>query len=426
VPFQRQAEISLSAHVSADDIENNATLRAFSAALRAGIAVTILAALTAPASAITFGSPQELRPAAPLPDIVRPAPLVRPAKPRNPATAPTLGNSPASKVPAKPALRATEQPAKPTGPLSILISLEHQHLTLYQGDQPIATSRVSSGQKGRATPTGVFSIIQKDRFHRSNLYDDAPMPFMQRITWSGVALHQGIVPNYPASHGCVRLPEAFAKHLWGTTKLGVRVIISHGDVAPHEIAHPKLFVPKVPETAAAPAPESLNSLAAARQAWKIAQLGGDVPMLGATATDLVAPPAVDVPRPAARPMKSGPISVFISRKEGKLFVRKGFEPLLDTPIEIANSDQPLGTHVFTAIGRNDDGTMRWTVVSMSSGKATANGVPTAGSVLDRLTIPQDVLDRISEMTGPGASLIVSDHGLGPETGIGTDFIVLTR
>jgi lipoprotein-anchoring transpeptidase ErfK/SrfK len=424
VPFQRRAEIRLPANFSRDS-RHLAAACGVAAVLRAGVAVALLAALTAPASAISAGSPQELRPAAPLPEISRPAPLIRPAKPRTPTAAPTLGTIPASKVTAKPALGSSEQPAKPKGPLSIMISLDHQQLTLYSGDLPIARSRVSSGQKGRSTPTGVFSIIQKDRFHRSNLYDDAPMYFMQRITWSGVAMHQGIVPNYPASHGCVRLPEAFAKQLWGMTNIGVRVIIAHGEVAPHQFAHPKLFVPKAPDVVAS-APASIDSLAAARQAWKIAQIGGNVPMLGATANDLVTPPALDAPRPVARPVKSSPISVFISRKEGKLFVRKGFEPLLDTPIEIENPDQPLGTHVFSAIGRKDDGTLKWTVVSMSSGKPTPGAVPTAGSVLDRITIPQTVLDRISEMTAPGTSLIVSDHGLGPETGLGTDFIVLTR
>jgi hypothetical protein len=249
------------------------------------------------------------------------------------------------------------------------------------------------------------------------------MYFMQRITWSGVALHQGIVPNYPASHGCIRLPEAFAKQLWGTTQVGVRVIITHGETAPHEISHPVLFAAKAPDVVAL-APDSLDAV---RQAWKIAQLGDNVPMMGATAPDLINnPPMIDVPRPVARPVKTGRISVFVSRKEGKVFVRKGFEPLFDAPIEIERADQPFGTHVFTAVGKTDDASFRWTVVSTSSGKVTAGGVPAANAVLDRLSIPQATRDRISELMTPGSSLIVTDHGLGPETGLGTDFIVLTR
>src|SRR5262249_31237790 len=132
---------------------------------------------------------------------------------------------------------------KAKGPLQILVSLDKQELTLYAGGEVIAHSRVSSGRQGRATPTGVFSIIQKDRYHHSNLYDDAPMPCMQRITWSGVALHQGIVPNYPASHGCIRLPEAFAKQLWTTTQMGARVIVTHEQAQAVDFRHPALFVP---------------------------------------------------------------------------------------------------------------------------------------------------------------------------------------
>ena len=291
---------------------------------------------------------------------------------------------------------------------------------------PVAQGTVSTGVPGHYTPMGVFSVIQKDRYHHSNLYNNAPMYYMQRITWSGVAMHQGIVPNYPASHGCIRLPEAFAQQLWGMTKLGVRVIIARNEAVPVEISHPRLFAPKPPDAVAS----SAESLQAAQQAWKIAQLGGMEPIAGATMTDVVTPssPAFEVPRPAARPLKPGPVSVFISRKDGKLFVRKGFEPLFDIPVEIERPDLPLGTHVFTAIARKDDtASLRWTVVSMGSSQKTAPvSHPNAVAALDRITIPQAALDRISELAAPGASLIISDQGLSQETGIGTDFIVLTR
>src|SRR2546430_3535904 len=108
--------------------------------------------------------------------------------------------------------------------------------TLYSDGQPIAYSRVSTGVPGHPTPTGVFSVIQKDRWHHSNIYSNAPMPFMQRITWSGVALHQGVVTGRPASHGCIRLTHDFARRLWSLTKVGVRVIVARDEVAPVEIA----------------------------------------------------------------------------------------------------------------------------------------------------------------------------------------------
>ena len=106
-------------------------------------------------------------------------------------------------------------------------------MTVYDNGTPIATAPVSTGMPGHPTPMGVFSVIQKDRYHHSNIYSDAPMPYMQRITWSGVAMHEGVVPGHPASHGCIRLPHEFAQRLWGMTKMGVRVVVTpRNDVAP--------------------------------------------------------------------------------------------------------------------------------------------------------------------------------------------------
>ncbi|MEA2905978.1 MAG: hypothetical protein QOI12_3365 [Alphaproteobacteria bacterium] len=393
-------------------------MRRASAALMACASVALFAQV-APAHAVQAGSPADLRP------VTRSEPtqpgVQRTMRPRATVTA---SRSKAA-VAGKPTPAASDLAGKVKGPLQIIISLDKQQLTLYSGDDVIAHSRVSTGQAGRSTPTGVFSIIQKDRWHRSNLYDDAPMWFMQRITWSGVALHQGIVPNYPASHGCIRLPEAFARQLWTTTKLGARVIIARGEVVPVAISHPSLFAPR--QEPAAPAMSQADALKAVEQAWTFAQLASKSPLTGMTVTDLPTPgvPAIEPPKantPAnTRPLKPGPVSVFISRKEGKLYVRKGFEPVFDTPVAIAEPNAPLGTHVFTAIAAGaDNGALRWTVVTMP--KAPAG----AAAALDRISIPQAAVDRISELVSVGASLIVSDQGLGSETGVGTDFIVLTR
>ena len=116
---------------------------------------------------------------------------------------------------------------------------------------PVASTAISTGTAGHPTPMGVFTVIQKDRHHVSNLYD-ASMPYMQRITWSGSALHEGPLPGYPASHGCVRLTESFAQLLWKTTKMGARVIVTRPEVAPLEFAHARLFVPKPKMVAASP------------------------------------------------------------------------------------------------------------------------------------------------------------------------------
>src|SRR5215475_10275644 len=107
-----------------------------------------------------------------------------------------------------------EAAGKPQGPLIIAVSINKQQLKIYDANGFFAQSPVSSGMAGHATPTGVFSVIQKQRLHHSNIYSNAPMPYMQRITWSGVALHAGVLPGYPASHGCIRMPTSFAIKMW--------------------------------------------------------------------------------------------------------------------------------------------------------------------------------------------------------------------
>ena len=128
----------------------------------------------------------------------------------------------------------------PSGPLVVTVSLNRQRLTVYDATQAIASAPISSGRRGHATPTGVFSVVQKRRHHISNIYNVA-MPNMQRLTWSGIALHAGVLPGYPASSGCIRLSPAFSRQFFGMTKLGTRVIVTRDPVAPSMIAHERLF-----------------------------------------------------------------------------------------------------------------------------------------------------------------------------------------
>src|SRR5215213_6159714 len=144
-------------------------------------------------------------------------------------------------------------PPVPSGLLHIIVSTDKQRATLFADGAAVASTAISSGTPSHPTPMGVFTVIQKSRHHVSNLYD-APMPYMQRITWSGSALHQGPLPGYPASHGCVRLTENFAQLLWKTTKMGARVIVTRPEVAPIEFDHVRLFVPKPQVVEAPPLP----------------------------------------------------------------------------------------------------------------------------------------------------------------------------
>jgi hypothetical protein len=137
--------------------------------------------------------------------------------------------------------------AVPEGPMLMLVSINQQKAYLYRNGIRVAVSTVSTGKKGHETPTGVFTILQKNKDHKSNLYTDsknnpAEMPYMQRLTWDGIALHAGNLPGYPASHGCVRMPDGFAQRLFAETELGMTVIVSNDKIAsPESLVDPTLF-----------------------------------------------------------------------------------------------------------------------------------------------------------------------------------------
>jgi hypothetical protein len=405
-------------------------------------------------------------------------------------------------------------------PIMAIVSLQDQRITIYDANGWILRAPVSSGQRGRETPAGIFSVIQKEAEHYSNLYDDAYMPHMQRITWSGIALHGGPLPGYAASHGCVRLPFDFAARLFEDTRIGLRVIVAPTNVAPIGIAHPALLQPK-PELGAladarraeadeaagkadqariaaakayrestqaampmrvaenlrrraetqlaaaeaalgsATSPESkeqaerakaqaITKVAELQEQWTAAKAELQPKLDAVTATREAAlaaentrVAAAEAARLAARELE--PVSVLISRKTQRLYVRKAFEPILESPVTIVDADRPIGTHVFTAMESSSGGAgVRWSVVSLQSSDPHAGAVeprdPTRGgggrevepkktepvgavAALDRIAIPQDVLDRIAGIA-PRSSLIITDEALSSETGKGTDFVVL--
>lgn len=145
--------------------------------------------------------------------------------------------------PRTPKAQETAAAPRSDSPLIIVASLRNQRLRVFDVDGEITSSRISSGRPGFATPTGVFSILEKKVQHHSNIYAGAEMPYMERLTWSGIALHAGVVPGYRASHGCVRLPHSFARTLYSMTKLGGRVVITATDAEPVAFSSPKLFKP---------------------------------------------------------------------------------------------------------------------------------------------------------------------------------------
>jgi L,D-transpeptidase catalytic domain len=152
----------------------------------------------------------------------------------------------------------TEEPAPPEAPLFFVISLSKQQVSVYSPKGLYAQSPVSTGQPGHPTPQGIFTILNKELYHESTIYSGAPMPFMQRITYTGVAMHEGVLPGYPASHGCIRMPHEFAVRMYGITAGNERVVITQQDIVPVEIAHPKLPAPKF----MAPGPGNKASMSA--------------------------------------------------------------------------------------------------------------------------------------------------------------------
>jgi L,D-transpeptidase catalytic domain len=321
-----------------------------------------------------------------------------------------------------------------------MVSLQQQRLTVFSAGTPVASSSVSTGQSGFDTPAGIYSILQKNRYHESNIYSGAPMPYMQRITWSGIALHEGQLPGYPASHGCIRLPGAFASSLFGMTNVGARVIVSQSPLTPRAFEHDKLFKPL--PSAAPVTVAQLGNWGAAQQAAS----AGHGYVINAAAG---VPAALERPAAAAS-AANGHVSILISRQTGKIYIRRNFEPVYEGPIAIQDPDLPLGTHLFTAVGQsNDRSRLVWNVVTFppdapkAAGKALRNklsdieradaaaGVRRAwvtppGAALERIAFEPDLLEEIAEVARPGMSLLITDRGLGSETGKGTEFVVQTR
>lgn len=211
------------------------------------------------------------------------------------------------------AREATKDIPKHDGPLTLVISLQKQRLEVYDRNGLVTTSPISSGTASHPTPTGVFSILEKNRTHFSNLYYSAPMPNMQRITWSGVALHAGALPGYPASHGCIRLPHSFSRTLFSMTKVGTRVVVTHEPIDP-----PQAFAHARMPTALPPGEPVVPSAPAARSAIKstAAGLGTVTAMLGVTPA-VAAEAAIRhaSAEPATAAQAAGPRTRAIARSE---------------------------------------------------------------------------------------------------------------
>jgi len=290
----------------------------------------------------------------------------------------------------------------PEGPVIIIVSIPDQWVAVYRNGARIAVSTCSTGRPGHSTPTGTFVILEKDVNHHSSIYNDAPMPYMERVTWGGVALHAGDLPGYPASHGCVRLPKEFAKLLYTVTQLGTVVIIANRDSAPEDVFHPGLLI-------------SEHAQDMARTATAQASKKPAAPVAGATAKT---PDAV---------------SVLISTRNKKISVLVNGKPAFEDNVTIRQPELPFGTHVFNLAGTsNDPAKLKWTAINLS-GDANLSGQPVnpalasalmVEATIRRVDIPPATAQRLAGLLHPGATMKITDLPVDAATSTGPGFTIM--
>ena len=202
----------------------------------------------------------------------------------------------------------------PRGPMTVIVSLDDQRAYVYRNGVRIGVSSASTGKPGHQTPTGVFTVLQKDAAHRSKTYNNAPMPDAERLTWGGVALHAGELPGYPSSHGCVHLPSEFAKRLFDISPMGMTVVIADTQSAPQAVDHPAMLQPIDAAT------------------------GAD---------DLEAPLAAgQVERWEPEKSKEGPVSVIVSGRDQRVVVLRNGVEIGRARVDVRDPATPFGMHAF--------------------------------------------------------------------------------
>jgi hypothetical protein len=275
----------------------------------------------------------------------------------------------------------------PNGPVAIVVSLPDQRVHVYRNGVRIAVSTCSTGRAGHTTPTGVFTILQKDRNHRSSTYNDAPMPNMNRLTWSGIALHAGQLPGYPASHGCVRLPSEFSKLLFSITHVGTPVIIANDHSDPVQIAHPGLI---------------LDPGAEARMDKAVAALPIKHPAVEAAAADAPS------------------LSLVVSSADSRIVVLENGEEIAAGGVTIRDPGTPLGSHVYV-LSAAADGHTYWHGIGFHRDfKSEASDLAT----LQRIKSDDKVRDAIRDRLHVGAILTTIDLPLTADARSGKDFVIV--
>jgi hypothetical protein len=277
----------------------------------------------------------------------------------------------------------------PDGPILIIVSIPDQLVYVYRNGVRIAASTCSTGKLGHRTPTGVFKILQKDKHHHSSTYNNAPMPNMNRLTWSGVALHAGQLPGYPASHGCVRLPLAFSDLLFGVTKVGMTVVIADDHSQPQEVTHPGLVL-------------------------------GEYAAREFDAVDTALKTAEYSEGHEARPKAP---SIVVSSADNSITVFDNGAVAAKGKVEIADPEKPLGERVFLLNGENDlDGSLAWTGAEVGSlTKAVGDD---SSSTLPRIKAEPRMREAVRTRLKFGMTLVTTDEPATAATRSGDGFVII--
>ncbi len=272
----------------------------------------------------------------------------------------------------------------PEGPMVVVVSLDEQRAYAYRNGVEIGYTTVSTGKPGHETPTGIFTILQKDKDHHSSKYNDAAMPYQERLTWDGVALHAGGLPGYPESHGCVHLPSQFAADLFGVSHMGMTVVIVDSKTAPAQVDHPAALAPVDPTTGTDDVEASLQ----AGEKWRW------------------------------QPEKSleGPVSIVMSAADQRaIVIRNGIE-IGRAKVAFSEPGKPVGTHAFivkAGAGTGDSVILKgaaahhWMAVPMP-GYADSAGTDLTSVVGGRVRMPQDFARQVYPLLVPGTTLLVTD------------------
>lgn len=267
----------------------------------------------------------------------------------------------------------------PAGPVVIIVSLAEQKLYVYRNGVRIGRSTISSGKAGHRTPTGVFTILQKRVKHISTIYKGASMPYMERLTWGGVALHAGNLPGYPAAHGCVRLPLDFARQLYTVTSAGTTVIVTGHKSAPGSTSEPGLLFSATPSE--------------------------------------VAPPGGVIWQPEKAP--AGPVCVILSGANGEAYVYRNGVEIGRAPVGGLRGVQ--GSHVYSALARVDaDGRRDW-LSTTSIGRRP----PNLKDLVKQASVDPQFLGNVRALITPGTTLILTDTPVSVSTRSGSGFSILT-